>query len=365
MRTTWMLLAVASACGGSSPTLFDGSTRDATHADGAQGIDAAIAPVADVYASGYGGLVGFGLDGSGGLAPLGGTWPVQPQDQMIAIAVHPSGKYLYSANTSQSTIARLARDPATGQVTFVDDTASDSPAFVAMDPKGRALYVSEYTGKLRTYTIDASTGALTDAGAITVPIHPYGIAIDPEARVLVVAGAQQPTGTITLCTLDAQTGKPTAGQTLGGGNFPVMVAIDATATHVYTINDIDSTLQAYTIDPIAATGAPLATVSTGTAVSSTGLVLAPSGKYAYVANNNGGLASFAIAADGTPQAITSYPVYRPRGLGFDPSGAHLLVGGDDRQLTVFAADAQTGTLTQGAVVDASVMGGYVVGAITR
>src|SRR5262249_2455224 len=78
----------------------------------------------------------------------------------------PSGKFLYAAERTGSTINALAVDGASGKLTYLSSTPTEKqPRGFAIDPSGRFVVVSgEKSDMLATYAIDASTGALRPIG---------------------------------------------------------------------------------------------------------------------------------------------------------------------------------------------------------
>ena len=83
------------------------------------------------------------------------------------IAVHPSGRFLYTSNRGHDSIARFRINAGTGQLTFLDaqPTGGRTPRHFAIDPSGRLLLAaSQNSGSFTAFTINQSTGALTRTG---------------------------------------------------------------------------------------------------------------------------------------------------------------------------------------------------------
>lgn len=90
------------------------------------------------------------------------------------IHVHPNGKFLYASNrNASSSIAAYTIDPASGDLTFVEQEYEgiDWPRNFSIDPSGQYLISSNVNSNtLTSYTIDEATGALTSTGqSIEVP----------------------------------------------------------------------------------------------------------------------------------------------------------------------------------------------------
>src|SRR5262249_25100012 len=77
----------------------------------------------------------------------------------------PNGKFLYTAERTNSTINALAVDGATGRLTYLGSTPTEKqPRGFRIDPTGRFMVVAgEKSDMLATYAIDAN-GALKPVG---------------------------------------------------------------------------------------------------------------------------------------------------------------------------------------------------------
>jgi 6-phosphogluconolactonase len=85
------------------------------------------------------------------------------------IAIHPSGKFLYTSNRGDDSIAVFAIDRATGKLTFTQRVPSGGkePRNFAIDPQGTHLLVAnQNSGNIVEFGIDHSTGKLTAVGEI-------------------------------------------------------------------------------------------------------------------------------------------------------------------------------------------------------
>jgi len=85
------------------------------------------------------------------------------------IVMHPSGKFLYTSNRGDDSIAVFAVDKASGKLKFVDRTATGgkTPRNFAVDPSGAHLIAAnEETGNVVEFAIDGKTGKLTSKGEV-------------------------------------------------------------------------------------------------------------------------------------------------------------------------------------------------------
>jgi 6-phosphogluconolactonase len=85
------------------------------------------------------------------------------------ITVHPSGKFLYTSNRGEDTIAIFSIDPAKGKLTFVArvPTGGKEPRHFAIDPGGKFLLAeNQHSNNIVVFKIDAATGGLTPTGQV-------------------------------------------------------------------------------------------------------------------------------------------------------------------------------------------------------
>ncbi len=85
------------------------------------------------------------------------------------IVIHPSGKFLYTSNRGDDSIAVFTIDRTTGKLTFTQRVASGgrTPRNFAIDPEGAHLLVAnEESGNIVEFGIDTSTGKLTAVGEV-------------------------------------------------------------------------------------------------------------------------------------------------------------------------------------------------------
>ena len=80
------------------------------------------------------------------------------------IALHPSGRWLYTSNRGHDTIAVFAIDPQKGTLQKTGDfpTGGKEPRHFAIDPTGRFLLAeNQLSNSIVVFGIDSATGALT------------------------------------------------------------------------------------------------------------------------------------------------------------------------------------------------------------
>ena len=226
-----------------------------------------------------------------------------------AIALHPSGRFAYVANSDNSadTISQfaVAADGTLTPLATPTVATTSLPVAVAVDPTGRFAYVATTT------TVDQLTvgadGTLTANGTATVPggAQPNGVAVDPTGRFAYVSNA---TGAAVLqYSIDSTNGHLTAlsPASVGAAAGPVGIAVDPTGRYAYVVDGVACTVSQYALGSGGALGAlSPANVAAGncTAMDFVAFVAVdPSGRFVYVpdsGSSSGSVLQYAIGAGG-------------------------------------------------------------------
>ena len=85
------------------------------------------------------------------------------------IETHPSGKFLYTSNRGDDSIAVFTINRATGKLTFLQRISSggNAPRHFAIDPTGTRLFAAnQASGNIVEYDINATTGRLKPVGEV-------------------------------------------------------------------------------------------------------------------------------------------------------------------------------------------------------
>ena len=153
--------------------------------------------------------------GAGALAPNDPpSVALAPGSGPRHFAFHPSGRFAYVVNELTSTVTAFRYDAASGVLAPLD-TASALPkgyagpstgAEVAVHPSGRFLYSSNRGhDSIAIFAIDAGTGRLRPVGhASTQGKRPRHFAVDPSGRFLLAANRDS--NTIVAFRINAETG---------------------------------------------------------------------------------------------------------------------------------------------------------------
>ena len=117
-------------------------------------------------------VTAFSYDAQKGVLTEGQTTSTLPADYTgqnsgAEIAVHPSGRFVYTSNRGHNSIAIFRVDQATGALTFVraQETGGRTPRNFALDPSGRLLLAANQdSGTVVVFAIDEASGDLKPTG---------------------------------------------------------------------------------------------------------------------------------------------------------------------------------------------------------
>ena len=161
--------------------------------------------------------------------------PFNERFDPYAIAVHPSGNFLYVINKLANDVSAFGIDANTGALTELATSpfaascsnggpCGTDPIAVVIDASGKFLCVLNATsdesdgaytiGSLTSYSIDQNTGILTPADSIDLdspPANPLALLADPASENLYVAGNNGKNAAaeemLTTVSIDANSGK--------------------------------------------------------------------------------------------------------------------------------------------------------------
>jgi 6-phosphogluconolactonase (cycloisomerase 2 family) len=104
-----------------------------------------------------------------------------PTTTPVALAVDPSGKYLYIASLNSNNIFGFSLDSSTGVPTPITGspfTGPSGPVFITMDPGGKYTFVGNQTANnVALFTLNTSTGALTSSTTFSTGTAPTSMLI--------------------------------------------------------------------------------------------------------------------------------------------------------------------------------------------
>jgi 6-phosphogluconolactonase len=355
----------------------DASTADTgTDASNASMPEAAApAPPLVAYAGGYSGKIDwFSVDrATGALSPAGSVTSFGKSPSFL---VHdPAMAHLYAVDEdTPGRVGAYSIDPGTGALAFLGSVSSggNGPAYVGLDRSGKFVLVANY-GDGTVSVLPVGSGGKLGAAvtAMGVGSEAHMIIADPTNHFVFVPCKGE--GFVAQFRFDASTGAltpntpPTVTTAKGAG--PRHLAFHPNGRFAYLINETNSTLTAYALDP-AGTLTEIETYSTlpdgvdaGTNAAAE-VWVHPSGRWV-VASNRGDETLVVFALDPatgklTRKGFTGAGGTTPRDFAFDPTGTWLYAADQGTGVVApFRFDATTGSLTPLAGAQPVSMASYV------
>ncbi|MGA2022201.1 MAG: beta-propeller fold lactonase family protein [Candidatus Sulfotelmatobacter sp.] len=281
-----------------------------------------------------------------------------------SVVLHPSGKYLYAANTGQGendvSLFDINSDGTVNEITPRTPVGS-LPYLLAMDPAGQYLYVANVkSNSISVFAITASSGALTAvAGSpFSINLVPTNMQISPSGAFLYVSAPSQPTGVIAVFAVNAGV-LSFVGSTPTADNDPSGLAIDPGGSYLYAANASANSISIYCIVPascITGTPGPAGTLQqvpqsplADTQQHPVALTLDSTGGYLYVANQgSNNIGTYTITSGtGFPVEVTDAPFAsegQPSVVALDPNGGYLYVGNQSGTAGIQAFGIASGSL---------------------
>ena len=311
---------------------------------------------------------------TGQLQPLGlAAETVNP----TFLAVHPSRRFLYAVSEVSSfqgqksgAVSAFAIDPKSGKLSFLNQAPSRGagPCHLTVDSRGRNLLVANYgSGSMAVLSI-SDDGRLREAsdfvqhhGSSLDPKrqqgpHAHSVNLSPDNRFAIVAdlGLDQVLVYRFNPAYSALGANEPPFAKVNPGAGPRHFAFHPSGKFAYVINELQSTVTAFTWAADAGTLSEIQTISAlpkdfaGESYCAE-VQVHPGGRFLYGSNRgHDSIAVFAIdEAKGTltPVEHVSTQGKWPRHFGIDPSGTLLLAANQNSDnITVFRIDAKTGRL---------------------
>jgi 6-phosphogluconolactonase (cycloisomerase 2 family) len=232
-----------------------------------------------------------------------------------AIAVDPSGTHVYVASQGSNSVGGFSLS-ATGELTpivgspFATSGTEEFGDDVVANAAGTFVYVQDLAN-IYTYSVSASSGALTLVQTVAEPLSLGGIALDPNGTYLYAVGGS--TNSIQTYSINASTGllTPAGSSPMVEHNGAYTISISPTGQFAYTIEN-NNDLVSYTLNN--GVFAPIGAVYTQ--VYGQRIGIDPSGSFVYVPQACGNcpgavynvVNEFSIGADGALTKIPGSPV---------------------------------------------------------
>lgn len=310
------------------------------------------------YVSGHSGVFCYSIDQVTGALTSIGASPCAA-GLLNGFATEPRGKFGYAADGT-GVVHSYSIDPSSGALTELaggDAVAEFNPVDVHVDPSGRFVYVANYGAGISGYSIDPASGHLTavPGSPFSTAPNPNRVTVDASARFVYVAnndvhGMKGVSG----FTIDSNTGSltPIAGSPYGTPNWATDVALNPAATFAFATIPDENAVAVFAIDSMTGVLTPIEGSPFPTGTSPDGVVVDLTGSFLYVANSSDGtISGYAINPTTgalTPLAGSPYPCPGlPNYLSVNPRPGFLVVSnGGNSTVGTYSIDPQTGVLAQ-------------------
>jgi 6-phosphogluconolactonase (cycloisomerase 2 family) len=293
---------------------------------------------------------------NGALTKTGNDVPTSGAPRSITLhAKHPFA-YVTSATASGGTISTYAINAVSGALTKVGDdvVTGDSPLPLVMDPSGQFAYSLTYYGHtLVAYAIDAQTGALKQVGDAIDLFLPTSVTVDPGGKFVYVL---MDSNLVRTYAIDALTGALTLmNMSAKAGTESVVVTTSPSGKFVYVVNKSSDSVSAYSVDQETGILTKIGDVATGQ--QPVAVTVDAKGQFAYVAHGGDHTVS-AYSIDADTGQLTHVGLVRTQ---FEPSAMAMVNGqaavsvtpqfayatnADAGTISAFAVDASSGALTK-------------------
>jgi 6-phosphogluconolactonase len=294
------------------------------------------------------------------------------------LAIDYTHRYLYAVNEigdyqgkKSGSVSAFSINRKTGKLTLLNvvDSRGAAPTHLVVDKTGKFVLVANYgAGSVALFPILAdgrlgeATAVLPHTGHSENPQrqeapHAHSVYVSPDNRFAV--SADLGTDQVYVYRFDASKGTLTPNQppfvTVPAGSGPRHFAFDPHSRFGYVVEEMGSSITAFSYDAARGFLHPLQTISTlpGDYKGSSNcaeIEVHPFGKFLYASNRgHNSIAVFAIdPKNGTlkPLEYDSTEGKTPRNFNMDPTGHYLIAANQESDsLVVFRVDATTGHLT--------------------
>lgn len=293
------------------------------------------------------------------------------------LALHPNRKFLYAVGEiskfegkRSGAISAFAIDPKSGHLTLLNQESSvgEGPCHLVVDKAGKHVLAANYGGGSACVLPIRDDGRLGEASDFVQhkgssvnkqrQEAPHGHSINLDAANHFAFVADLGLDKVLIYRYDAPKGRLTPNDlpaaSVAPGSGPRHFAFHPDGRHAYVINEILSTVTAFSYDPETGVLKTLQTLPTlppdfkGTS-STAEVQVHPSGKFLYGSNRgHDSITIFSIDPKTGQLTLVGHQgegIKTPRNFGIDPTGTYLIVANQDSDsLVVFRIDPKTGKL---------------------
>lgn len=294
------------------------------------------------------------------------------------LAIHPTGKFLYSVNRGKAnvednggSVSSYAIDQKTGRLSGLNHRSSygDAPCYISIDKTGSHAFICNYAkGNLVVLPLfkDGLVGIATDAKKYVgkgvnekrqEEPHIHSATISPDNKFLYVCDLG--TDKIYIYQYDAAMGKlnatPTGELNVSPGSGPRHLTIHPNGKYMYLVEEMKSAVCVLEVDKLTGNltilqdtvrALPESFAGTNT---SADIHINSKGNFLYMSNRgHNSISIFSVAQDGTIALVGQQGTggKTPRNFMIDPKGEFMIVANQDSDtILMYKIDPKTGKLT--------------------
>jgi 6-phosphogluconolactonase (cycloisomerase 2 family) len=284
------------------------------------------------------------------------AYPTQPTNgnQPNIVAVTPNNQFIYVGSADGTIDAFKVNFDGTLVAVGAPFANAGGVRGIAIDPTGRFLFAGDNPGgRIFTFSINQTTGALTNLGSIATPggAQPRGLAVDNANHLYVAFAALDQVGQYSI---NGTTGALTQiAAPIAAGITPDRVVVSPNGQFVYVSNQFGNSISIYSVGGGGALGS-VGTTSTGSNTRPLGLVIHPNGTVLIATLSSATVSTnvlvYSIAGNGTltqigSAASTGAINANATGITLDPTGQYLYVGNAGNDTVTKFNLALNGTLS--------------------
>ncbi len=276
-------------------------------------------------------LSGYSVETStGALTALSG-FPLPIRANPTAVAVDPQNRFLFAGDPSLSVLHVFNINSSTGALSEIGTSpyaTVGEPDAIAVDPSGTHVYVTgQNSNSVGGFTLSAA-GALTPiAGS---PVATSGLPDGPQGVIIKAGGGfvyVQDSVNIYTYTVNASSGALTLVQTIAGPLVPNSygIAFDPHGTYLYAVGTGTDSIETYSIDTSTGLLTPAGSSPMVEPNGAYTIAVSPTGQFAYTIENNNYLVSYALSNGVFKPVGSVYAHIYGLQIGIDPSGSFVYV----------------------------------------
>ncbi|MBZ5657479.1 MAG: lactonase family protein [Acidobacteriia bacterium] len=276
------------------------------------------------------------LNNSTGAITLGAQTPPVAGTTPTGLALHPSKKFLFAANSAANTIS-VFNVASNGTLTLSTLTpAGVGPRGMVLDPSGQYLLVTNtVSNSISVFSVDAGSGALTEVAGSPFPSNngPTEILITPSGKFVYVTNPS--IGFITAYTFAGGVLSQVTGSPYASGAGVGALAVESGEQFLYTANTIANTISGFAINSTsgALTAVPGSPFSSAAGTGPSAMSMDTVNKFLYVATQGSSFSIWAFTWDSatgtlTPASNSPFNLLSAGGLFLvmEPDGGFFYVG---------------------------------------